>query len=154
MPSFIPFTLRSQGGQTVSGTLENQVPLSGPQYGSFGKRLVAYFIDVVVSTTLSGITVIVSGFLADGAMGIAGTGYGVIIGYYILFWAIKGTTPGKAVFNLKIVDAGGNMPGLGRAVLRFIGYFVLFIGFIWILIDGKRQGLHDKIAGTYVIEET
>ena len=26
------------------------------------------------------------------------------------------------------------------------------LGFIWILFDSKRQGWHDKLAGTVVIE--
>ena len=44
---------------------------------------------------------------------------------------------------------------MGQAILRYIGYIVsalaLSIGFIWIAIDKRRQGWHDKIARTYVI---
>jgi uncharacterized RDD family membrane protein YckC len=40
------------------------------------------------------------------------------------------------------------------ALRRFIGYFIsgiLFLGFLWVLLDSRRQGWHDKIAGTFVI---
>ena len=32
-----------------------------------------------------------------------------------------------------------------------ISAMVILLGFVWILIDKKRQGWHDKIAGTYVV---
>jgi uncharacterized RDD family membrane protein YckC len=42
-----------------------------------------------------------------------------------------------------------------RGILRYLGYSLsaisLFLGFFWILIDDRRQGWHDKIAGTLVI---
>ena len=49
----------------------------------------------------------------------------------------------------------GGPIGFGTAILRLIGYvisgFVLYLGFIWILIDSRHQGFHDKIANTVVI---
>ncbi|PIP08224.1 MAG: hypothetical protein COX51_04865, partial [Syntrophobacteraceae bacterium CG23_combo_of_CG06-09_8_20_14_all_50_8] len=43
----------------------------------------------------------------------------------------------------------------GIAFLRWIGYFIsalpLYIGFLWVAFDGKKQGWHDKLAGTVVI---
>jgi len=39
--------------------------------------------------------------------------------------------------------------------VRYIGYFVSVIpfglGFIWIAFDSKKQGFHDKLAGTVVV---
>jgi uncharacterized RDD family membrane protein YckC len=29
---------------------------------------------------------------------------------------------------------------------------VILLGYVWILIDKKNQGWHDKIAGTYVVK--
>jgi hypothetical protein len=28
---------------------------------------------------------------------------------------------------------------------------ILFLGYLWILFDNRRQGFHDKLAGTYVV---
>jgi uncharacterized RDD family membrane protein YckC len=43
------------------------------------------------------------------------------------------------------------------AFLRWVGYIIsaagICLGFIWIIFDRKKQGWHDKIAGTVVIRE-
>jgi uncharacterized RDD family membrane protein YckC len=67
-------------------------------------------------------------------------------------------TPGKLAMNIRIVDAKtGELPSTGRLVVRLACYFVsaavLYLGFFWIAIDRRKQGWHDKIAGTVVIEE-
>jgi uncharacterized RDD family membrane protein YckC len=53
------------------------------------------------------------------------------------------------------VTTQGRRVPIWRAVLRLAGYVIsfatLFLGFLWIVVDNHRQGLHDKIAGTYVI---
>lgn len=76
----------------------------------------------------------------------------------IALWIRYASTPGKMVFKGKIVDAETLQPvSNGRLVLRYIGYFVsiltLFLGFFWIAWDKRKQGFHDKIAGTVVIIE-
>jgi len=79
----------------------------------------------------------------------------MLVFYYLFFWALLGFTPGKLLLGLKIVRRDGRKMGLGRAIIRFIGYWIsaipLFLGFIWILFDGRREGWHDKLAGTHVI---
>ncbi len=80
------------------------------------------------------------------------------VGYMLYFWSTSGQTPGKAILGLKIVRAdGGAKLGLGKAILRLIGYaisgIVIYLGFLWIIWDKEKQGWHDKIAGTYVIKK-
>ena len=76
-------------------------------------------------------------------------------GYPIFFWVTVGQTPGKRLFGLLVIQTDGHKLSVGRAFLRVLGYWIsalpLFLGFIWILFDGRRQGWHDKLAGTYVI---
>ncbi len=76
---------------------------------------------------------------------------------FILFWIVKSATPGKMVLGCSIVDART----LGKAsnsqnIIRYLGYFVslipLGLGFIWIGFDSRKQGWHDKMAGTLVIK--
>jgi len=59
------------------------------------------------------------------------------------------------VFGLKVIRETGEPLTFGTAFLRWIGYFVsslpLNLGFIWIAFDRKKQGFHDKLAGTVVI---
>jgi uncharacterized RDD family membrane protein YckC len=78
-----------------------------------------------------------------------------IIGYYVFFWYFTGQTPGKALLGLRLITTDGRRVSLLRGILRYLGYSLsaisLFLGFFWILIDDRRQGWHDKIAGTLVI---
>jgi len=74
----------------------------------------------------------------------------------ILFWRFCGATPGKMAIGAKIVDARSRgAPSTGRLVGRYFAYLIsavpLFLGFAWIAIDRRRQGWHDKIAGTLVV---
>ena len=75
---------------------------------------------------------------------------------FVLFWIFKSATPGKMLFKIFIVDART----LGKAnarqnIVRYLGYFLSLIpfglGFLWIAIDHRKQGWHDKIANTVVI---
>ncbi len=74
----------------------------------------------------------------------------------ILFWIYKSATPGKMALKVKIVDAQtGNIPSVKQSVIRYIGYYIsllpIGIGFLWVAWDKKKQGWHDKLAGTVVI---
>jgi uncharacterized RDD family membrane protein YckC len=79
----------------------------------------------------------------------------IVIGYFTLFWTLVGFTPGKAILGLKVVRKNGAKASFGRSILRFFAYWIsaipLFLGFLWVLWDPKRQGWHDKIAGTQVL---
>jgi len=77
----------------------------------------------------------------------------------IVFWVYKSATPGKLATHLTIVDAKtGGQPSTRQFVIRYLGYYVasipLFLGIIWVGIDKRKQGWHDKIAGTVVIRKT
>jgi uncharacterized RDD family membrane protein YckC len=74
----------------------------------------------------------------------------------ILFWKYRGATPGKMAISAKIVDATTlARPTTGKLVLRYIAYIAsivpFLLGFLWVAIDRRKQGFHDKIAGTVVI---
>jgi uncharacterized RDD family membrane protein YckC len=76
--------------------------------------------------------------------------------YFWLFTGLKGQTPGKMAVGIKVINAKGSVPGLGRAALReipakIVSAIVIFLGFLWIIWDGQKQGWHDKMAGTYVV---
>jgi uncharacterized RDD family membrane protein YckC len=76
----------------------------------------------------------------------------------IVFWRYRSATPGKMAISAVIVDANtGGAPSTRQLTLRYIGYFVsmfpLFLGFAWIGFDRRKQGFHDKIAGTLVIHD-
>ena len=86
-------------------------------------------------------------------------GYIVPIVVTIWFWLRYSGTPGKMATRLRIVDAAtGNKMTTGQAIGRYFAYTIailpLCLGLIWVGIDKKKQGWHDKLAGTVVIRDT
>jgi uncharacterized RDD family membrane protein YckC len=79
-----------------------------------------------------------------------------LLGYFIIPTTIWGRTPGKWVAGIIVVDSEGRTPGPAAIPREMIGKLVSYIAFgvgiIWIIFDPKHQGWHDKIAGTYVVE--
>jgi len=76
----------------------------------------------------------------------------------VWFWIKYLGTPGKMALRLRVVDARtGKAISTPKAIGRYLGYYVsaipLCLGFIWVGIDKKKQGFHDKLAGTVVIRE-
>lgn len=75
----------------------------------------------------------------------------------ILLWIRLSATPGKMAIGAMIVDARtGGKPTSGQFVIRYLGYFVstlpLMLGYLWVAFDPRKQGWHDKMAGTVVIK--
>ncbi len=141
------------------------LPADEVEYVGFWKRLVATIIDTLILLVII-VPLLLAIYgrqyieLAAGG-GFAGL-WDVLLQVVfpalavILFWRYRGATPGKMAISAKIVDAKtGQAPSTGRLVVRYFAYLVsmlpLFIGFIWIGIDRRKQGFHDKIAGTVVV---
>ena len=123
-------------------------------YVGTGRRFFAHVIDVLILVVIAFIArLLFLGFTSQLTDLIIA--YAIPFVYYVAFWTWRGQTPGKMMLGVRIVKSNGNPIGLGRALLRAIGYWVnaltLLIGFLMIAWDSKKQGLHDKIAGTVVI---
>ena len=76
----------------------------------------------------------------------------------ILFWTFRGATPGKMLVKARIVKVGTlEKPSTAQLTGRFFAYLVSFfpacLGFLWIAFDKRKQGWHDKLAGTIVVHE-
>jgi uncharacterized RDD family membrane protein YckC len=74
----------------------------------------------------------------------------------IAFWILKQATPGKMAVSTRIVDAeSGNAASTGQLIGRYFAYFAatipLGLGILWVAFDKKKQGWHDKLAGTVVV---
>jgi uncharacterized RDD family membrane protein YckC len=77
--------------------------------------------------------------------------------YFFIFHALRGQTPGKRLLGVRVIDAYGRRPSLGRALGRTAAYvpsaLLLALGFLWIGFDREKRGLHDRLADTYVISD-
>jgi uncharacterized RDD family membrane protein YckC len=87
---------------------------------------------------------------------LAAAGWTLVAGtYFVLFWTAAGQTPGMRLMRLRVSDRRGQPPSLGRSIVRFVGLVAsivpLFAGFIPVLVDGRRRGVHDFLAGTFVL---
>ena len=74
----------------------------------------------------------------------------------LAFWITLSTTPGKMAIGAIIVDARtGNKPSAGQCVKRCLSAYLsalpFYLGFLSVAMDSRKQGWHDKIAGTVVI---
>jgi uncharacterized RDD family membrane protein YckC len=79
-----------------------------------------------------------------------------LIGYFVVFWSSTGQTPGNRVFEIRVCRHDDGEPPSGKAsVLRFAALVLaalpLFAGFLPILFDDRRRGIHDMLAGTVVV---
>ncbi|HIE00734.1 MAG TPA: RDD family protein [Thiotrichaceae bacterium] len=77
----------------------------------------------------------------------------------IMFWKYKQATPGKMAISAIIVDANtGEKPSIKQLLGRYFAYIIsmlpLGLGCIWVAFDKRKQGWHDKLAGTVVISKT
>lgn len=74
----------------------------------------------------------------------------------VAFWHFRQATPGKMAIGARVVDARtGAAPSVAQCIGRYLGYYVsiipFFLGMIWVGFDPKKQGWHDKLAGTVVV---
>ena len=76
--------------------------------------------------------------------------------YFICFWALRGQTPGMMALRIRVIRTDGSPADWGAGVVRFLGYIICWITagllFLWVAFDGRKQGIHDKMADTYVIK--
>lgn len=132
------------------------------EYSGFWIRVLASLIDTVwlviviylVLTVFLGSTVSLGGDAPIAQTLIENLAPAVLI---IGFWIVKSATPGKMLLGMKIVDAKtfGVVPP-ARLLLRYLGYIVstipFLLGLFWVGWDKRKQGWHDKIAGTVVVK--
>jgi uncharacterized RDD family membrane protein YckC len=85
--------------------------------------------------------------------------FGVVLGYAyrVFFIGYCGQTPGKMAVRVKVIRTDGTDVGYVRALLRevvgkFLSKLILGIGYLMVAVDSRKQGLHDKIADTYVVK--
>lgn len=132
------------------------------QYGGFWRRVAASIIDLGLATIIAlPVLVSVYGLNYYAPTHTAGPLDLLLILVapaiaVILFWIFTQASPGKIAMSLRIVDAvTGKKPTTGQFIRRYLGYYLsalaLFLGFLYVAVDPRKQGLHDKLAGTVVV---
>lgn len=77
--------------------------------------------------------------------------------YLFFFFALRSQTLGMRLLHLRLIDGYGDRLTTARALVRTAAYVpalcLLGLGVVWIAFDREKRGLHDWLAGTYVISE-
>jgi len=148
-------------------------PILAPKFAGFWIRAVAFMVDSFILRLIIWLLVAVGIFGYVSGLGehlsrdqflqffelpwgyLAGIDLIVTLGYFTFFLGRTGQTPGKMLFGLKVLRKDGSEINYTQAMLRTMGYYLnhltLGIGFLWIAVDPRKQGFHDKIAGAVEI---
>ena len=126
-------------------------PLPGLGYAGFWPRAGALWADLLL---LAGASVAVHA-VVSGALGAASIGV-LPLAYFVALWATTGRTFGLWLVGARVVrQEDGRRLGFRRSLIRLVGYAVNLAscsaGFVWAAIDWRKQGWHDKMAGSYVV---
>ena len=133
------------------------------EYAGFWLRVWATLIDTVLLMMITAplARFFLGGFFSYGELPSRGLAdflisFALPAAAVIGFWTYKHATPGKMAIHAKIVDARtGGAPSTTQHLIRYVGYFVsvipLCLGLLWVAFDSRKQGWHDKMAGTVVV---
>lgn len=136
------------------------------QYASVWKRLGALVIDMLIVNLLA-LAFVPGAMVVFNMMGNLDTFREFILGpvgmwflilpvvYMFLLWGLLSRSVGMFVMKTRIATESGASIGWVKALIRVIGYIIsgllLMLGFLPILFDKKKRGLHDRLAGSVVI---
>jgi len=138
-------------------------------YAGFWLRVVASIIDSLALFAIQMVCALIfslaGGLLGSNLDGRENGGFGILwlfttvigLAYYVVFTGSCGQTLGKMALRIKVVRTNGSDFGYGRALLRevpgkFVSGLILGIGYLMVAFDERKQGLHDKIADSYVVK--
>jgi|SRR3989344_2426043 len=140
-------------GRKVADAIQ---PGTSGTHAGFAVRAVALIIDAVIL----GLVNTLMSYAAQGPLAFIVMPASLILGllYFAYFESSEYQgTPGKMIMSLKVTDLNGNRISFGKAVGRYFGKtlsaIILCIGFLMVIWDEKKQGLHDKILGTFVVKK-
>ena len=137
-------------------------------YGSILQRFLALLIDgFILGISLSIVITILSfiffkifpyGLATGLTMLVNILAIGAGVAYYVIGYSKYGTTIGKKIFKLYVVDQKKlTKPTTSQALIRTLVQFfisgIFFIGYIMAFFNPEHTTLHDMLAKTYVIKK-
>lgn len=127
--------------------------MGGTDKAGFIIRAAAFILDSLIVGVLAAVFLGIFKLSGDSKENLVSV---VFVVYLIISTFKYNQTLGKRFFGLKVISSKGNL-SIWRVILReFIGRIVstifLSLGYFWIIWDKQKQGWHDKIAKTYVVQ--
>jgi uncharacterized RDD family membrane protein YckC len=146
---------------------EPAVSEEGTPYEGLVTRALAFAVDAaVINLVAAGVGVVVGlalsifelpNGLQDALVGLGALAWFVwTIAYFVTFWSSTGQTPGNRLLRIRVCDARDRTPlrprrSFMRLVYLMLAALPLFAGFLPILVDSRRRGLHDMLARSVVV---
>ncbi len=142
---------------------DNKSLVAKKQFAGFIVRFAAFAVDFLVLVLISvfagiffAVTTRVAKINWDIEVVASFVGFLLNAGYYIFTTYRYGATVGKKVFGLKVESVKEEKLDIGTVIVRevagkFISTMLAGLGYFWIIFDKKKQGFHDKLAGTVVV---
>jgi uncharacterized RDD family membrane protein YckC len=149
---------------TTAGDLNE--PAVASDYGGLVTRAIALAMDAAI---VQGALLLIAGMLSLIASLVGGVEFGTVAkvltaigwavitaGYFVVGWSTAGQTLGMRAMELSVLTADALLPprplrSVVRVVFLALCILPLFLGFLPVLFDGRRRGLHDMVAGTVVL---
>ncbi len=176
-PTQLPLSLPKSGNARQEDIVEIMVVAAG-----FLRRAVAGFIDhaVALSLMLLFVSLAIGVYGSDQLPDLRQGGLGYLFAlpadypimlvpyaavYFFFFGFLSiffvstiGRTPGDLLLDLRVIQTDGERVSGLRSIVRLFGYALsvapFLLGLLWIAVDSRKQGLHDKLAQTLVIRAT
>jgi len=134
------------------------------RYAGIATRALALAVDVAIAQaivfTCAAVVGLVGSLVGDWDLGtvgrlIAAAAWALTVAaYFVTFWSTVGQTPAMRMMDIRVATPDGGPPGIGRSIVRLIGLVLAIIplcaGFLPVLVDDRRRGIHDMLAGTVV----
>jgi uncharacterized RDD family membrane protein YckC len=134
------------------------------RYAGIATRAVALAIDVAIAQvivfTCAAVIALVASLAGEFHLGtpgrvIAAIAWALAIAtYFVTFWSTAGQTPAMRMMDIRVTTTTGEIPGITRSIVRMIGLVLaiipFFAGFLPVLVDDRRRGIQDMLAGTVV----
>jgi len=132
----------------------------------FWKRFVAVIIDSFILGALTFLLMFFIGFTIGGMLSDPETmaqfsNFGMLIDVVLvwLYFALQESgqhqaTFGKRLMGIYVTDTDGEPISFARATIRYFSKYlssIFMIGFIMVAFTKNKQGLHDMIADTLVV---
>jgi uncharacterized RDD family membrane protein YckC len=141
-------------------------PPAAPAYEGLVTRAIAFSVDAAVINVIAlvvgvGVGLALSIFsipddLQVVLLACGGAAFVVwTVAYFVVFWSTTGQTPGNRLMHIRVCGDDGAVLTPRRSLVRFgallLAALPLLAGFLTVLVDDRRRGLHDMLAGTVVV---
>ena len=133
------------------------------RYVGFWARFAAFVIDTLllmlvtmpILLSVYGVSGMLEPVLVRGPVDFLVSWVGPVVAT-LVFWRYRSATPGKMIIGAVIADAAtGGAPSMRQLLIRYFAYLIsilpVFLGFLWIALDARKQSFHDKLASTVVV---